>query len=352
MRKLKSLSLLIGAIVSIGAISVAAQAKQITDFAGREVEIPSHIERIYTFSHSFAIITALAPEKLVGYPHPFKLRPEFVPYLPASARQLPQMSVGQDMNLEQVKAANIDLAVGWNTPAFQREQLQQLGRVNVPAVLVGVDKLSDYPATFRFLGKVLDEAERGEKLAEYIETTSTKLAKAVEAIPAKDKIRVYYAESMDGLTSQCSEADRAEVIRLAGAVNALACSDLPPATAVPADIESSNVTAGMEILLKINPDVIVTRFPATSDLINTDPRWAKLKAVKAHKVYSIPSLPFNWFDRPPSFMRVMGAQWLANKLYPAVYPINLEKETHDFYQLFFQVDLDKAAIDKLLNKTS
>jgi iron complex transport system substrate-binding protein len=352
MRNFKSLSQLVGTILSIATISATAQAKQITDLSGRKVEIPDHIERIYTFSHSFAIVTALAPEKLVGFPHPFKLKPEYAPYLPASVSSLPQMSVGQDMNLEQVKAARIDLAVGWNTPAFQREQLKQLGRVDVPAVLVGVDKLSDYPGTFRFLGKVLGKAERGEKLAEYIETTSAKLAKAVSMIPAKDKIRVYYAESMDGLTSQCGEADRAEVIRLAGAVNALACSDLPPATAVPADIESSNVTAGMETLLKINPDVIVTRFPATTDLINNDPRWAKLKAVKAHKVYPIPSLPFNWFDRPPSFMRVMGGQWLANKLYPSVYPVDLEKETHDFYQLFFQVDLDKTAIDKLLNKTS
>lgn len=348
----KSLYQVIAVISVFAAISISAQAQKISDLAGREVTIPAQIDRVYTFSHSFAIVTALAPEKLVGLPHPFKLKPEYAPYLPVSVSSLPQMSVGQDMNLEQVKAAEIDLAVGWNTPAFQREQLKQLGRINVPAILVGVDKLSDYPATFRFLGKVLGKAERGEKLAEYIETTSAKLAKAVSMIPAKDKVRVYYAESMDGLTSQCGEADRAEVIRLAGAVNALACSDLPPATAVPADIESSNVTAGMETLLKINPDVIVTRFPATTDLINNDPRWAKLKAVKAHKVYPIPSLPFNWFDRPPSFMRVMGAQWLANKLYPTVYPINLEKETHDFYQLFFQVDLDKAAINKLLNKTS
>lgn len=352
MSKIKSLYQLLAVLGVLSAISIPSQAIQVTDLAGREVNIPNQIDRIYTFSHSFAIITALAPEKLVGLPHPFKLKPEYMAYLPAPVSKLPQMSVGQDMNLEQVKAAKINLAVGWDTPAFQREQLKQLSRVDVPAVLVGVDKLSDYPATFRFLGKVLGKAERGEKLASYIETTSVRLAKAVSAIPSKDKIRVYYAESMDGLTSQCGEADRAEVIRLAGAINALSCSDLPPATAVPADIESSNVTAGMETLLKINPDVIVTRFTATTDLINHDPRWAKLKAVKAHKVYPIPSLPFNWFDRPPSFMRVMGGQWLANKLYPSVYPINLEKETHDFYQLFFQVDLDKAAISKLLNKTS
>ena len=352
MCKFKSLCQLLAIVCSISTISISAQAKQITDLAGRTVDAPNQIARIYTFSHSFAIITALAPEKLVGLPYPFKLKPEYMAYLPAPVRKLPHMSVGQDMNLEQVKAAKIDLAVGWNTPAFQREQLKQLSRVDVPAILVGVDKLSDYPTTFRFLGKILGKSERGEKLASYIENASVKLAKATSAISAKEKIRVYYAESMDGLTSQCGEADRAEVIRLAGAVNALACSDLPPATAVPADIESSNVIAGMETLLKINPDVIVTRFPATTDLINHDPRWAKLNAVKNHQVYPIPSLPFNWFDRPPSFMRVMGSQWLANKLYPAIYPIDLEKETYDFYKLFFQVDLDKADISKLLNKTS
>ncbi|WP_024873194.1 ABC transporter substrate-binding protein [Tolumonas lignilytica] len=336
----------------LGFILTPVQAKQVVDMAGREISLPQHIGRIYTFSHSFSIITALAPEKLVGFPFPFKMKPEYRAYLPVPARDLPQISVGQDMNLEQVKAAGIDLAVGWNTPAFQREQLKQLQRVSVPAVLVGVDKLSDYPATFRFLGKVLDKSERAEKLARYIETASMRLAKAVSTIPEKDKIRVYYAESVDGLTSQCGEADRAEVIRLAGAVNALICQDLPPAKAIPADIESSNVVAGMETLVRINPDVIITRFPATTDMISNDPRWAMLNAVKLHRVYAIPSLPFNWFDRPPSFMRIMGAQWLANKLYPSVYPVNLEKETHDFYQLFFQVDLDKTAISKLLNKSN
>lgn len=352
MRKFSAFYRLFAIVLSFGAINVAPQAKQITDLSGRNVTVPDQINRIYTFSHSFPIIAALTPEKLVGVPYPMKFNPDYMAYLPAPARQLPQMSVGQDMNLEQLKAAKIDLAVGWNTPAFQREQLKQLARVSVPTVLVGVDKLGQYPATFRFMGQLLGVPERGEQLARYLETRSKQLAKAVTAIPAKDKVRVYYAESMDGLTSQCGEADRAEVIRLAGAINALSCSDLPPATAVPADIESSNVTPGMETLLKIDPDVIVTRFPATTDLINKDPRWAKLKAVKQHKVYPIPARPFNWFDRPPSFMRIMGGQWLANKLYPTAYPIDLEKETHDFYQLFFQVDLDKAAINKLLNKTS
>jgi iron complex transport system substrate-binding protein len=95
--------------------------------------------------------------------------------------------------------------------------------------------------------------------------------------------------------------------------------------------------------------VIVTRFAATAVAIKSDPRWARLKAVKTGKVYAVPAYPFNWFDRPPSFLRALGAEWLAIKLHPSTYRIDLRQEVRRFHHVFFGTNLTDAQIDKLLS---
>lgn len=74
-------------------------------------------------------------------------------------------------------------------------------------------------------------------------------------------------------------------------------------------------------------------------MYSIDPVWQNVKAVRQGHVYLIPRHPFNWFDRPPSFMRIMGLKWLANILYPAEYKTDIVKEAKDFYRLFLGVDL-------------
>jgi len=33
-----------------------------------------------------------------------------------------------------------------------------------------------------------------------------------------------------------------------------------------------------------------------------------------------PDTPFDWMDRPPSFLRLLVAKWLAGMLYPKTFP--------------------------------
>jgi len=63
-------------------------------------------------------------------------------------------------------------------------------------------------------------------------------------------------------------------------------------------------------------------------------RWKQVRAVRNKRIYLIPHVPFNWFDRPPSQMRLLGIQWLTNLLHPDLYPIDMVKETKSFYRLF------------------
>ena len=104
----------------------------------------------------------------------------------------------------------------------------------------------------------------------------------------------------------------------------------------------------MEQVLVYDPQVIVSHEALFFDYVYTHPKWKSIRAVRNRRVYRIPRHPFNWFDRPPSFMRLMGIHWLMHQLYPDLYPIDLVAETRKFYRLFLQVELDETEAKILL----
>jgi iron complex transport system substrate-binding protein len=70
--------------------------------------------------------------------------------------------------------------------------------------------------------------------------------------------------------------------------------------------------------------------------------------VKENKVYIIPKVPFNWFDRPPSFMRIIGLKWLLSNLYPAAYKSDFNKDARDFYRLFLNIELSQEEMTRVI----
>lgn len=326
--------------------SPSTQFRTVVDVAGRTLRVSREAKRVLTFGHSFAVVAALAPEMLVARPGPFRANPDAVPYMPRALRDLPQLNTGPDLDAEQLKSTHFDLAVGWNTAAFLREQAALLGRIGLPVILVGVDQLEQYPATFRLLGQALGKEARAEQLAAHIEMSIARLQRITAQIPLSERHVVYYAEGLDGLTTQCGTAGRAEVLRWAGATNAVICE--PAQGKVSPDIESHSIPVDIERLLALNPEVVVTRFAKTASAIQSDARWSRLRAVANKRVYAVPQFPFNWFDRPPSYMRIMGAQWLTKVLYPKYCDLPMREETRSFFRLFFDVTLSNEQLTELL----
>ena len=105
----------------------------------------------------------------------------------------------------------------------------------------------------------------------------------------------------------------------------------------------------IEQVLEYDPQAVVSHEEVFFERLAADPKWKGIRAVRDGRVYRIPRKPFNWFDRPPSFMRILGIQWMMRKLYPERYPLDLPAETRRFYKLFLNVDLDDAAIRELLH---
>jgi iron complex transport system substrate-binding protein len=79
-----------------------------------------------------------------------------------------------------------------------------------------------------------------------------------------------------------------------------------------------------------------------------DPAWSGIRAVRDGRVHLIPRTPFNWFDRPPSFMRILGLKWLMSILYPREYTVDLIQETREFYSLFLSVPLSAEDAKRII----
>jgi iron complex transport system substrate-binding protein len=151
--------------------------------------------------------------------------------------------------------------------------------------------------------------------------------------------RVYYAEGVDGLCTECDDSIHVQLMKLAGDVNIHRCH-----TSSHKGFEKIS----LEQVIMYNPDVIVAQEKVFYDKVLKDAAWSRIKAVREGRVYLIPRAPFNWFDRPPSFMRILGLKWLMHSLYPKEYPLDMIKEARDFYSLFLGVNLSAEDAERVI----
>ena len=191
------------------------------------------------------------------------------------------------------------------------------------------------------MGILLNREKRAQELSDYAANALKSVESAISDIPDEKKVSVYYAEAPDGLSTECDKSVHAELIPLAGGKNIHRCE---------AEDDFGMVRVSIEQIMRNNPDVIIAQEKSFADQVFSNPIWQSVRAVKNKRVYLIPKYPFNWFDRPPSFMRLLGIQWLTNLLYPDRYAFDLPKETKAFYKLFLGIEPDDRALQEIGQK--
>jgi len=245
-------------------------------------------------------------------------------------------------NLEMILKVNPDIVVTSKyDSAMSRKVDEIMKKMPMPAIHVTLNSLPDYPGAFSYLGRVLGRKARGEELAACTRGTLSQMSALAASIPAKQKVSVYYAEGVDGLSTECDSSPHAELIPLAGGRNVHHCRA--------GDLMGLEKVSFEQVML-YNPEVILVMENTFYRKIFSDPLWQRIKAVRNKRVYLIPNQPFNWFDRPPSFMRFLGARWLAGVLYPDKYRVDMVKETQDFFKLFFAVNLGPQEARALITR--
>lgn len=327
-------------------LSRPALGREITDMSGRKVTIPETISKVVAVSPPGTYLLYAIDPALIGALNtsPWESEKKFTV---EAYTKLPVIGgfFGQSkaMNQEILLQVKPDFVVywTWRENATIKEFESLMTRLNLPCVSVRLDSINDYPVALRFMGDALGRKERGELLAEYADKAIGEAQSAASRIPETEKVTVYYAEGMDGLSTEKSGSQHVELIPLAGGINVHKGA---------ASNAYGMEKISMEQIILYDPMVILVKEKAFFETIFTDPRWKNLRAVRDKRVYLIPSVPFNWFDRPPSFMRLLGIKWLLNTLHPKRYPLDMAAETKAFYKLFLGVELNDADTRFVLNQ--
>jgi iron complex transport system substrate-binding protein len=330
----------------LGATMPCAFAGEITDMAGRQVRIPDHPQRVFGAAPPVnVLLSVVAPETALGLNFPIPA--EAAGFFPPALRELPVVSVfglAPQINAEAVLALKPDFALGWQSAMLNADKMEfTFRRMGLPLVLVKMERLEDWPAALRFTGGILNRAARAEMLARDVEAALARLQNLrvkLDAAPER-RLRVYYAEGPDGLSTACHASLRASAIELAGGYNVRRCA--------PGTHAQGTEKVNLEEVLRLSPDVIIAHDPAFLAMARAkDSRWRHVTAVRANRIHLAPRWPHNWIARPPSVLQALGAQWLANLLYPQDFPLDLKAETRHFYQRFLNVSLDDAQLETLL----
>ena len=325
-------------------LTSSAYARMITDMVGRKISVPDRIEKaVGQPPPASYLIYAIDPSLLAGLNFP--LWESEKKYTAESYRTLPviggMVGDGRTLNQEVLLKIKPDVAFLWSRgtsyDAINMEYERMLRVLGIPAVYVRLDSMQDYPGALLFMGDVLNRRERAAQLNRYAVGVLQRVNRALAALPPVKKVSVYYAEGVDGLSTEGEQSSHAELIPLSGGKNVCQLRE----TSI-----NGMERISMEQLVMYDPDIILVKEKVCFERIKTDARWKRLRAVRSNNVHLIPHVPFNWFDRPPSYMRLLGIQWLANLLHPERYPIDMIKETKAFYRLFLGVDItDREARD-------
>jgi iron complex transport system substrate-binding protein len=319
-----------------------AEAREVTDSAGRKVQVPDRIERIMAAGPPASVLVAmLAPAKLIGWN--LKPREAELPYLPPVARDLPEIGRltgrGNTANLEVVMNARPDLIVDFGsvnaTYVSLADRVQ--GQTGIPYLLVD-GRFANTVAALRMLGSVFGAPERAEQLARRTEAIIGEVDQAARGVPTAQHPRVYLARRPSGLETGNRGSINTEIIERAGGVNVVEAGR----------DRGGLMNVSLEQVLQWNPDTIISTDQGFAAQARAMVAWSTVEAVRRNRIFLSPNLPYGWIDGPPSVNRILGLQWLARLFFPGRLPTDIRSEARDFYQLFYQVELHDRELDRLL----
>jgi iron complex transport system substrate-binding protein len=322
-----------------------AEARIVTDAAGRKVDIPDKVERVLVAGPPAAVLVyALAPEKLAGWVS--KPSDAAKTYLAPQFRDLPTIGrlTGKEgrISSKAVAAARPDIIVDVGTvdPTYSALADRVQAETHIPYVLID-GSFGRTGETLRQAGDILGVGDRAKMLADYADATIKDLNDKLAAVPVDQRPRVYYGRGADGLETGLSGSINLEILDAVGAVNVAASAGKGGLTKVTA-----------QQVADWNPDVILGEDEKFVAKAKTDPQWAGVKAVKDGKVFVTPSLPFGWFDTPPGVNRLLGIRWLETLFYPQTFKNDLSADVRGFYKLFYQVDLTDDQLAALMKSAA
>ncbi|MBO6218496.1 MAG: ABC transporter substrate-binding protein [Treponema sp.] len=326
--------------------------RTITDHNGREVVIPSELNRIVIGSilplASVYCMYMGSTDKLVGM-HPSSMAAAKNSYLATVYPEVTKIdsSFVQNgvVNVEELLKLKPDVVFYSATNDAERQIYESAG---IPAVgfsttLSGYNSVETYADWISLLGQIFGDTGRASQIIEEGRKVQNDILARVEKLDESQKPRVLILFNYDdaNMTAAGSNFFSEYWIGTAGGIN------------VAKDFKGQG-KINMEQVYQWNPDMIfITNFSPrlAEDLLEnkiegTD--WSLVKAVKEGKVYKFPLGMYRWF--PPASDTPLVLQWLATKIQPELFSdIDMDKKITEYYKKYYGVDLTAQDLQAIYN---
>src|SRR5262245_49586853 len=180
-----------------------ARAAAVTDDAGRPIQVPAKVERVFAAGPPAAILLyTFAPDLLIGWTRSH--RPEECEFLTQEACAKPEVGRltgrGNTANLEVVLSLKPDLILDVgsvnDTYVSLANRVQEQTGISY-ALLDG--RFSAMVATYRKLGALTNRQQQADAHAKYAEDTMAAIRSRIDRIPESQRPRVYYGRGPRGL---------------------------------------------------------------------------------------------------------------------------------------------------------
>ncbi|MEG0303738.1 MAG: ABC transporter substrate-binding protein [Gordonibacter sp.] len=322
-----------------------ATTRAFTDSAGREVEVPTQIDKIAPSGHTAnQVLLTMAPDKMAGLSQ--ELSASQLKYFDKKLADLPIFGAAfgakGDMNKESVAASGTQIVI--DTGEYKdglKEDLDGLqAQLGIPVVFIETP-LDGYDKAYEMLGDLLGMKERGAELGDYCTKAYNETKDTMAKIPESERVNIAYLLGDSGLNAIAKGSYQGTVI------------DMCANNVVVVD-KASGSGAGNEISLEQiavwNPDMIVFGTKSIYSKVGDDAAWAGISAIESKNYYEVPSEPWCWLNNPPTVNQIMGLQWLPRLCYPDKFDTSTQDVVTSYYKTFYNHDLSQADYNELVAK--
>ena len=347
MKRLLSVLLILCMMFSFSACNAKVEkeggTKTVTDFLGRDVEIPAHPQRVACLYASIAHMMCLLnqTDKIVGCPAGVKrdlvMQAKFPDY---ESLAVPYQA--GSINVEELVGLDADLVLIRNSTAQSEAETEKLDKLGIPYVVVDYFSMDQTKAAIKLMGEIFNVQDKAQAYIDFYDSTVSLVEERLADIPDEEKFTVYHsvneATRTDTAGSLCDE-----IITKAGLINASAVNK----TEFISEGEKSYTT--LEEIYKWNPDAIIANEFSVTESILSDPKWSGLSAVADGMVYTLPVGATRW-AHPGSIESHMATLAIAMMFYPERFEdIDLYDYVHDYYSDYWGLDFDDDIITMILS---
>jgi iron complex transport system substrate-binding protein len=262
-----------------------------------------------------------------------KLLLKYFPFI----KKLPVIKRGGAINLEETLKNRPDILFISPETASDERAVNKLKLTGIPFYAPSFNTMEEQISAVNEIGKILGREKRAGEYEKFYHTVLEIVGKRLETV--KEKKRVYY--SILEVNRTFGENTLGYYwLGAAGLVNNVLDEKLK--------ISNNKYFISLEQIIAMDPEIILANEESAEKEILTSKKFRSIDAVKNRRVYKMPNGISRW-GHSTSVETPLAILWTAMKVYPGRFTdIDIEKSVKDFYKRFFNIELDKNTIGKII----